>query len=377
MDEEEENEDSRVREAQARQELENDGCPPCYPPYLDIPLRNLPEECQAIVEYWQSFPGTGDVPLCAQNTEWRKFRAFQSRVRRQLRNKSFSKFENEVRERRRRYQLSGDVRLILHPKQQSRLENWIEFQNYHLERLEWFEKKRDELKQELNEAQKKLGVTDVADSKCAVEDAEIVQQILNNAEWELKRHKVLLQWIEQKRWAIGSEYSTFTEEDNDDQNATSKAVRRISTYARQKRRPETSVILGKVRVVKAMPKKRNTHTQKPKASELESLIQDSNAIPQSSIPQASKRRQATPRRVKEETPLRQVRPQRVANAKRFTDARVKPLSGTQNRSAEQTRSSAQAQSKRRPALQQSQPAPENVISRSGRRSRPPVRWAPV
>jgi hypothetical protein len=82
LDEQEENEDSRRREAQARQELEDDGCPPCYPPDVDIPLlRNLPEECQALVGYWQSFPGTGDVPLCAQLIAWRKFRAFQQQTR--------------------------------------------------------------------------------------------------------------------------------------------------------------------------------------------------------------------------------------------------------------------------------------------------------
>ncbi len=31
-----------MREAQARQELENDGCPPCCSPGLDIPLRHIP-----------------------------------------------------------------------------------------------------------------------------------------------------------------------------------------------------------------------------------------------------------------------------------------------------------------------------------------------
>lgn len=60
----------------------------------------------------------------------------------------------------------------------------------------------------------------------------------------------------------------------------------ILPLAQHKRRPETFAVLGKARVVKAMPEERNTQTRKLKASELESLIQDSNAIPQSSIPQA-------------------------------------------------------------------------------------------
>ena len=206
LDQEEEDENARMREAQARQELEKDGCPPCYPSYLDVPLRKLPEECQAIVGYWQSFPWTGAMPLWSQISEWRKFRASQARIRRRYQNKSFSKFEDVVRERRRRYQLGGDVRLILDPEQQSRLENWIEFQNYHLERLERFEKKRDRLKQELDEVRKKAEDTITAGSEHAAEDAaedvEAVQDLLEIAEWDVERHKILLQWIEQERLAM-------------------------------------------------------------------------------------------------------------------------------------------------------------------------------
>lgn len=97
LDEEEENEESRVLEAQARKELENEGCPPCYPPDLDIPLRNPPEKYQAIIWYWQSFPGTDDVVLCAQLSDWRKFRTSQGRDRARYRNQPFSNFVDEVR----------------------------------------------------------------------------------------------------------------------------------------------------------------------------------------------------------------------------------------------------------------------------------------
>lgn len=209
------------------------------------------------------------MPLCAQNSEWRKFRASQTRIRHRFRNESFSKFEDEVRERRRRYQLSGDVRLTLDSKQQSQLENWIEFQNYHLERLERFEKKIGGLKKGLNEARKKVENADTADLERAVEKAEVAQQILENTEWERERHKVLLQWIEQERWAMDSGYPTPIQEDvqddKNDQNAASKAVPRIPTCARQKRRPKTSDVLGKVRIVK---------TRKLKASEFKPAIQE-------------------------------------------------------------------------------------------------------
>jgi len=190
---------------------------------------------------------------------------------------------DEVRERRRRHGVGGGVRLLLSPEQQSRLENWMEFQNYHLKRLEGFEKKRDKLKKELDDARKKAEVFELA-----VEDAEAVRQELENAERDLERHKVLLQWIEQERQTMDRGHPTPTEEDNDDRDTAPKAVRRTSTRDRRTRRAEASTVLGKVRITKAKSKKRNTQIQKPKALELEPAIQDSDVTPQSSISQAPK-----------------------------------------------------------------------------------------
>jgi hypothetical protein len=260
----------------------------------------------------------------------------------------------------------------------------MEFQNYHLKRLELFEKKRDELK-ELHGAQKKAADTDTAGSARAAEEAEAVQHLSGFAERNLERHKVLLQWIEQERRAMDIAYPTPIEEDNDEQGDAPQAVeegndeqggapqaveedndeqggapqaveegydeqgdapqaveegndeqgdapqaiRRSSTRGRHMRRPEASAVLGKVRVSK--PKKRNTQAQKPKAPELEPVIQDSDVIPLTSIPRAPKRRETKPRRTKKGTPLGPLRPQRISKAKRFADARGKSLSGTQRR----------------------------------------------
>lgn len=258
---------------------------------------------------------------------------FQRKIRAYYRNNSFSSFVDEVRERRRRHGVGGDVRLLLGPEQQSRLENWIEFHNYHLKRLEGFGKMRDKLKKELDDARKKAEV-----SEHAAEDAEAVRQELENAERDLERHKVLLQWIEQERQTMDSGHPTPTEEDNDDRDTAPKAVRRTSTRDRRTRRAEASAVLGKVRITKAKSKKRNTQIQKPKALELKPAIQDSDVTTQSSISQAPKRRETRPQRTKEETPLGQIRPQRVSKAKRFAGARAKSLSGTQRHDTRQTRS---------------------------------------
>ncbi len=309
--------------------------------------------------------------LRAQLSDWRKFRVFQRKIRAYYQNTSFSSFVNEVRERRRRHEVDGDVRLLLSPEQQSRLENWMEFQNYHLKRLEGFAKKRDKLKKELDDARRKAEV-----SEHAAEDAEAVRQQLENAKRDLERHKVVLQWIEQKRQTMDTGHPTPTEEDNDDRDTALKAVRTTSTRDRRTRRAEASTVLGKIRITKAKSKKRNTQIQKPKALEFEPTIQDSEVTPQSSISQAPKRRETRPRRTKKETPLGQIRSQRVSKEKRFAGARAKSLSGTQRRGDGQTRSLDRARSKRRPAPQRPQPAPEHVTTRIGRISRPLVRWAP-
>jgi hypothetical protein len=71
VDEEAELEEARRFEAESRQKLESEGCPPCYPPDLDVSmLQNPPEECQAIVGYWRSFVGAHDTPLTRQFREW-------------------------------------------------------------------------------------------------------------------------------------------------------------------------------------------------------------------------------------------------------------------------------------------------------------------
>lgn len=117
-----------VDENEKNEELEGAGCPPCYPPDIDIATRNMPPKLQAIVDYWLTSLRTDDVVLCAQASDYRKFLMDQLHTRRRLDPKCFSKFEDEVRERRRRYGLRGDVRLLLGSKRHSRLQNWVEFQ---------------------------------------------------------------------------------------------------------------------------------------------------------------------------------------------------------------------------------------------------------
>ena len=206
-DEDEKNVYSRQLEAKARKELEDPGCPPCYPSDLDITLRNITQMFQAIVRYWLSLLRKNDVVLCAQASDWRKFRADQLRQRR-FRNDSFDEFVDEVRERRRRHGLSGDVRLLSDLRQQRQLEKWIEFQNYHLIQLERFEAEQDKSKQSLYDTWKLASDTNASGSKRAAGNVEALEHILECGERDLERHKALLNWIEQQRQTMDPGHPT-------------------------------------------------------------------------------------------------------------------------------------------------------------------------
>lgn len=207
-DEEEELEECRVLEAEARRILENEGCPHCYPPDLAIPLKTPPETYQTIIHYWQSDSSTDGVVLCAELKDWRQFRGAQRRDRARYRNKPFKNLVDEVCERRRRHGLDGDVHLLFDLERQEPLGNWLEYQNYSLKRLERFERDRDELKNKLAYLQKNSEDAATSIPEKAAWDLEAFRRLLNHAEWELDRHKILLHWIEQQRLLMMKKHPT-------------------------------------------------------------------------------------------------------------------------------------------------------------------------
>lgn len=353
-------------ETKARQDLESDGCPPCYPPHLDVPVRNPPEEYRQIIEYWQSFSSTDDVVLCAQRSDWRKFRQAQRRLRHRYRNKSFSIFVDEVRGRRRAHSLDDNVHLLLDPQQQSRQQNWIEFQDYHLKLHEWQEKKRNGLQKDLDNHQKEAGDTDMEGSEHAAQLERAIHQRLEYAERTLRWHEVILCWIEQCRLAMDPLPPTPVEKSSGDQDSSSNRQGRS-------KRLNTLAVLGKVRVSKSTLKGQNIRTRTIKATISTPIPVDSAVTIPSSTKQMLKRREIKPRRAKEKAPG-QLLPQKVAKANRFADTGTKSRSRTQCSGDGQIGDRARPQ--RRPPTQRLHPTPRIVKTRSQRISREPVRWAP-
>ncbi|KAI9793764.1 MAG: hypothetical protein M1835_007070, partial [Candelina submexicana] len=348
VDQEAEDKEARAIEATARRVLINQGCPPCYPPHLEVPLQEpVPEKYQAIISYWQSFIGTGDVVLQAQLSDWERFCEFQKKVRRfyeQREHRDFGEFVDRVRERRGRRGLGGNVCLRL-DLNQSPLETWIEFQDWQLQLLQVFENERDELYKTWKVAEE-MGSADSGAHK----------QNLEYAEWKLQRHNTLLHWIEQERLEMDTGHRTTVEEvDGDHCDSAPKAVPAVSALTRGKKKAPT--VFGDVRVSKATHRKRNTPRQKRKFSASKPAIENMDT-PESEVPRVSKRRDNQPRRFKTKKPLRKLNLQKITKRKVSNDANAKLL---------------QRDRQKRSALHRPRPTSVEVKTRSGRVSRRPER----
>ena len=168
-------------------------------------------------------------------------------------------------------------------------------------------------------------------------------------------------------------YSMPVEEDRDDRVALSKVVRRASVFDRRQRQPKARSVLGEPSISKRQTRKRNVQRQRPKAPDAASepappAMNLSSST--SNISRISDRPKIKPRRTKTRTPLRQLRPQKVFKAKRFNDANAKSAAASRRRAVGQKRP-LNAQSPRRP-----HPALRVITTRTGRVSRPPVKWVP-
>lgn len=237
--------------------------------------------------------------LCAQRSDWRKFRASQTRVRGCYRGEPFGTYVNEVRERRRRHELYNEVHLLLDSQQQSQQENWNEFQDYHLKHYERLEKKRNRLQKDLDEARKRASNTDTEGSERAAQNENAIQGRLEYTERTLRWHEVLLGWIEQQRLMMDPRPLTPVEEDTCGQNAVLNTVRKAPTRQRRLKGPDSPAVLGKARVLKPKLKSRNTRNQTSNAPKSQPSIVDSVFTAPNSIQQVPKRRKKKPRQAQD------------------------------------------------------------------------------
>ena len=128
-----------------------------------------------------------------------------------LHRKTFGDFEEKVRGRWRRHGLEEDASLHPELERQSRLQNWIEFQNYHLQLHERYEKDLKGKMEELNAAREKLETS-------GLKEPTVVGSLetgVKNHRSKLEEHRKMLQWIEQQRKAMATEQATSLQASSD------------------------------------------------------------------------------------------------------------------------------------------------------------------
>lgn len=378
---EKEEEQDRFLEEQARQQLERDGCPPCYPADPAFLARDPPEQYRGTISYWGAFPSFEGGVLCAQWKDWKKFRDFQGKTRRYyLQRKSFAEFTKATRERRRRHHLEGDVCLHSDPGQQSRSENWIEFQNYHLHTHEELEKEVQVETENLDTARKKLEAASASETSHAAICVKAYEVRLASARSRVELHGgILLPWIEQQRIAMVVAQHT-TVDDTGGHDVQIDAIRRAPTSNSQKRKPKTQSVLGPARsaVSKPAPRKRSLQRQKSETLwEAENVASDSSTS-HNSISWTPNLQKSKPRSAKENAPLRPFRPQKVIKtakkgpkSKRPADINANLRPASEPCTTSQRNRTQRAQSTRWESAQEH--PPKAFATRSGRKSRRPER----
>ncbi|KAK0923728.1 hypothetical protein LTR29_018210 [Friedmanniomyces endolithicus] len=211
--------------------------------------------------------------------------------------KPFGLLEAEVRERRQRNGLDDDVQLLPDPRQQNRQQDWIEFQDFHLEFWERKTKDRQELRDRLEEARKIAGDRGAEGSGRAARDVMGIPQVLEYADSILRWHDVFLQWIERQRVAMDPRPPTPVEQSSGDQDTST---------SRPRDEPSNTPA-----AVVAFPK------STPQSTEI--VSKDTALTFPDSPRQIPKRRKTKPRRTKEKA-LAQFSPQRVAKANRLAES---------------------------------------------------------
>ena len=146
-------------EQESHEALVGDNGRPCYPIELAFEVISNLGQYKKIIEYWQMNDGDdrSRMMFTAQLKRWKRFRDFQGKNRRHfLFYGAFPEFQQEVLERRRRYGLDGGVQLLEDRDEQSKLDDWMEYQDYELRHGESMERDLAEAQAQLASKRKPL-----------------------------------------------------------------------------------------------------------------------------------------------------------------------------------------------------------------------------
>lgn len=182
----------------------------------------------------------------------------------------------------------------------------------------------------------------------------------NQAAWKHQKQKLemeryFLQWTEQQRMAMDPQYLAPIEENRE----LSNKIRKFFVSCRRKRQSKTCSVLGKPKISKQKQKSKIPNTASKSISmDFSPPTNNVSPVPDNSAPKLG--------RVKTQTPRHQPSSQNISKAKRLNSANARSRAVSQKRRSSDTQS-----------LPQFPSSQVEVMTHSGRVSRPPVKWVPV
>lgn len=152
-------EEARALDAVARQELEDSGVPPCYPPNVAIPVttNSLPEPHFGVVEYFEQIAPHSGAVLTSQLRMWKQFRLHQARTRVSREQSEFQRSKDRIHKRYRGWKGSSKCMLLRDHTKQSKMQNWTEYEELERWRMERLKHEKEHLEQKLAAAESAKG----------------------------------------------------------------------------------------------------------------------------------------------------------------------------------------------------------------------------
>lgn len=155
------------------------------------------------------------------------------------------------------HQLEGEVSLQPDLRPQNQLENWIEYQDYHLRTHRRLEKGRDEFKQKLQAA--------LEAEKPDTERVSVLQYRLEVKERRLGQHLNLLSWIEGQRRMMDATHTSSAGGHLANKDSALRVVQGPSASDRQQRQSKARAVLGNARVSKVEPRRSTRQCRRQKS----------------------------------------------------------------------------------------------------------------
>jgi hypothetical protein len=170
---------------------------------LDLRVFKHSEQYKNIFLYWQSkFDVTENTKkwiFFLQLERWRMFRQFQQKNRRFfVFHDQFLEFQQKVLERRQKHELDDDVQLLENRNKQSKLNDWMKYQNYELRTYERFEQDFKKIQTRLTFRRKTLTKTKILTFE-KIQKLEFVNYYSLIIECEREKKKAKKKWNRQSR----------------------------------------------------------------------------------------------------------------------------------------------------------------------------------